>query len=70
MYNPQSFAAQLPDDAPIVLVIGAMASGSIDPADHPYVETEDMVSISEYPLSGACALNRIMGSIEQHWGIN
>ena len=47
-----------------------MASGSIDPADHPYVETEDMVSISEYPLSGACALNRIMGSIEQHWGIN
>ena len=46
-----------------------MASGAIDPNDHPYVETTDMVSISEYPLSGACAINRIMGAIEHHWGI-
>ena len=69
LYNPTTFAQQLPEDSPVVLVIGAMASGSIDPNDHPYVETTDMVSISEYPLSGACAINRIMGAIETHWGV-
>jgi hypothetical protein len=28
-----------------------------------------MVSISEYPLSGVVAVNRILGAIENHWGI-
>jgi len=36
-------------------------------ADHPYIEK--LVSVSEYPLSGACALNRLCGSIEAEWGI-
>eukprot|EP00540_Astrosyne_radiata_P016091 CAMPEP_0116855332 /NCGR_PEP_ID=MMETSP0418-20121206/19203_1 /TAXON_ID=1158023 /ORGANISM="Astrosyne radiata, Strain 13vi08-1A" /LENGTH=38 /DNA_ID= /DNA_START= /DNA_END= /DNA_ORIENTATION= len=35
--------------------------------DHPYMEK--MLSISEYPLSGAAAISRIMGGIEHHWGI-
>jgi hypothetical protein len=28
-----------------------------------------MVSISEYPLSGVVAINRVMGAIENHWGV-
>lgn len=68
LYNPSHWAAGLPDDAPIVLVFGAMASGSISHADHPYMQ--EMVSISGYPLSGVVAINRVLGSIENHWGIN
>lgn len=37
LHNPSHFAASLPDDKPIVLVFGAMASGSIAKEDHPYV---------------------------------
>ena len=29
----------------------------------------ETISISEYPLSGVVALNRILGGIEHHWGI-
>jgi hypothetical protein len=28
-----------------------------------------MISISEYPLSGIVAVNRVLGAIEHHWGI-
>ncbi|KAJ1449234.1 Alpha/beta knot methyltransferase [Pelagophyceae sp. CCMP2097] len=65
-YNPHHFAAALPEGVPIVFVIGAMATGSIVPEDHNIVE---MVSISEFPLSGSTAINRLLGAIEQHWGI-
>lgn len=68
LYNPAHFAqTQVPDDAPIVFVFGAMATGSIDVADHPYINS--LFSISEYPLSGVVAINRMMGAIENHWGI-
>mmetsp|Transcript_16557 Transcript_16557/g.15899 ORF Transcript_16557/g.15899 Transcript_16557/m.15899 type:complete len:231 (+) Transcript_16557:109-801(+) len=67
LYSPTAFASALPDDAPIILVFGAMATGSIDIKDHPYMQ--EMVSISEYPLSGVVAINRVLGSIETHWGI-
>eukprot|EP01035_Chromulina_nebulosa_P018747 gene18747-24513_t len=67
LFSPTHFASNLPDNAPIVLVFGAMASGSIDVADHPYIE--QLVSISEYPLSGVVAVNRVLGAIENHWGI-
>ena len=69
LYNPRSFAERaLPDDGlPLVLVFGAMATGAIKAEDHPYIE--QMVSISNYPLSGAAALSRICGAIEGHWGI-
>lgn len=52
---------------PVCFVIGAMASGSISLEDYPYIEK--MISVSEYPLSGAAALSRILMGIEQHWGI-
>jgi rRNA small subunit pseudouridine methyltransferase Nep1 len=67
LYNPRLFAAQLPDDAPIVLYVGAMAAGHLTIAEHP--EVEEMISISEYPLSGAAAISRVFGAIENHWGI-
>jgi rRNA small subunit pseudouridine methyltransferase Nep1 len=67
LHSPAVFVESLPDDKPIVLILGAMASGSIQASDHPYIE--QMVSISEYPLSGVTAINRILGSIEQRWGI-
>lgn len=37
LHSPTAFADSLPDDVPIVLVFGAMATGSIDKKDHPYV---------------------------------
>jgi len=68
LHNPAHWATSLPSDRPVVLVFGAMASGSIDPADHPYMQKE-MVSVSEYPLSGVVAINRVLGAVENHWGI-
>jgi rRNA small subunit pseudouridine methyltransferase Nep1 len=44
-----------------------MATGHITVEDHPYIEK--MISVSEYPLSGAAAISRILGGIENHWGI-
>mmetsp|Transcript_22647 Transcript_22647/g.31038 ORF Transcript_22647/g.31038 Transcript_22647/m.31038 type:complete len:254 (+) Transcript_22647:42-803(+) len=69
LYNPLSFAQRLPQmgKTPLVLIFGAMSSGSISVADHPYIQ--ELVSISDYPLSGVVAINRVLGSIEHHWGI-
>jgi rRNA small subunit pseudouridine methyltransferase Nep1 len=52
---------------PYCLVLGAMATGHVTINDHPYIEK--MFSVSEYPLSGAAAISRIMGGIEHLWGI-
>jgi rRNA pseudouridine-1189 N-methylase Emg1 (Nep1/Mra1 family) len=30
---------------------------------------QEVVSISEYPLSGVVAINRVLGAVENHWGI-
>eukprot|EP01041_Mallomonas_annulata_P007368 gene7368-15048_t len=68
LFNPVHFAAGLPDDKPIVFIFGAMASGSIDPNDHPYLEG-NLISLSEYPLSGVVAINRLLGAVENQWGI-
>ncbi|CAM9586561.1 unnamed protein product [Choristocarpus tenellus] len=87
LYNPHHFAAQLPDDKPIVFYIGAMASGHITKEEAPEVmalvalhttqyttqlnpqKIEEMVAISEYPLSGAAAISRLFSGIENNWGI-
>ena len=37
LYNPTALATALPEDKPVVFVIGAMAMGHIDVNDHPYV---------------------------------
>jgi hypothetical protein len=44
LYNPNSFAASLPEDKPVVFVIGAMAAGHILQDDHPYVRTHALPS--------------------------
>eukprot|EP00560_Eucampia_antarctica_P009180 CAMPEP_0197823686 /NCGR_PEP_ID=MMETSP1437-20131217/1007_1 /TAXON_ID=49252 ORGANISM="Eucampia antarctica, Strain CCMP1452" /NCGR_SAMPLE_ID=MMETSP1437 /ASSEMBLY_ACC=CAM_ASM_001096 /LENGTH=280 /DNA_ID=CAMNT_0043422971 /DNA_START=57 /DNA_END=899 /DNA_ORIENTATION=+ len=73
LYNPNSLASSLvpPDSTgsspPVCFVIGAMSSGHVTIEDHPYIEK--MISVSEYPLSGAAAISRILAGIENHWGI-
>lgn len=112
LYNPMALACALPEDKPVVFVIGAMAAGHITMNRHPYVslacwlvdrhrrrvawfglvcfylpvitqvllmtisssrftyqQIEEMISVSDFPLSGATAINRILGAIESNWGI-
>jgi rRNA small subunit pseudouridine methyltransferase Nep1 len=52
---------------PTCFIVGAMSTGHVTLEDHPYMEK--MISVSNYPLSGAAALSRILGGIEHHWGI-
>jgi len=74
LYSPHGLATSLiPSDPtatdlpPVCFIIGAMAAGHITIEDHPYIEK--MISVSEYPLSGASAISRILSGIEQHWSI-
>ncbi|KAJ7548576.1 hypothetical protein O6H91_07G017800 [Diphasiastrum complanatum] len=48
----------------LVFVVGAMAHGKIEPD---YID--DLVAVSEYPLSAACCLGRICNALEQQWKI-
>lgn len=54
LYNPTHFAqTKVPDDVPIVFVFGAMAVGSIDITEHPYVSVCDLcrdIYVSMPPL--------------------
>ncbi|XP_045173344.2 ribosomal RNA small subunit methyltransferase NEP1-like [Mercenaria mercenaria] len=54
----------VPADEPIVLVVGAMAHGSID-ADY----TEEEYSISNYPLSAALTCAKLCNAFEEKWGV-
>lgn len=75
LYSPQALARALVPERkdsggrkpPVCFVVGAMAAGHVTVEDYPYIEK--MISVSEYPLSGAAALSRIMSGIEQQWGI-
>lgn len=71
LYRPINLAKQLVPTSskkpPVCFIVGAMASGHIVLDDHPYIQST--FSISEYPLSGAVAVSRLLGGIEQHWGI-
>lgn len=60
----RDFVDKLPNETPAVFVVGAMAHGKVDVT---YVD--QMISISEYPLSAACCLGRITNSFEWKWGI-
>ncbi|KAH6933704.1 hypothetical protein HPB50_017670 [Hyalomma asiaticum] len=52
-------------DEPIVVVIGAMAHGSVDP-DY----TEGSFSISQYPLSAALTCSKLCTAFEEAWGVH
>lgn len=66
-YTAQAFAAALPEK-PLCFVIGAMAAGAVDKDD--FEAMVEYVSLSEYPLSGATAISRLLGAIEAHRGIS
>lgn len=51
-------------DDPIVIVVGAIAKGSIK-TDY----TEEDISISNYPLSAALTCSKLCDAFEQKWGI-
>ncbi|THU53033.1 hypothetical protein C4D60_Mb10t10170 [Musa balbisiana] len=64
LVNLCNYVAAASDDATLVFVVGAMAHGVIDKE---YID--DFISVSEYPLSAACCLNRICSAFEQKWRI-
>lgn len=51
-------------EVPIVFVVGAMARGSVE-VDY----TEEMVSISNYPLSAALTCTKMCSAFEEAWGV-
>ncbi|XP_076160005.1 ribosomal RNA small subunit methyltransferase NEP1-like isoform X1 [Ptiloglossa arizonensis] len=54
----------VPSDEPIAIVVGAMAHGQVKP-DY----SEDTISISNYPLSGALTCTKLCTAFEEVWGI-
>ena len=59
------YIPKLPETgSPAVFVAGAMAHGKVE-ADYAH----DTIAVSEYPLSGAAALGRLMNGWENHLGI-
>jgi rRNA small subunit pseudouridine methyltransferase Nep1 len=77
LYRPSALArALVPADVksdeasslpPTCFIIGAMSTGHVTMEDYPYMEK--MISLSEYPLSGAAAISRLMAAIEEQWGV-
>jgi rRNA small subunit pseudouridine methyltransferase Nep1 len=63
LVQPQELVPQ--DETPVVVVIGAMAHGQVE-VDY----TEEVVSVSQYPLSAALACTKIVSAFEQGWGIH
>jgi len=53
------------DEEPIVVVVGAIAKGSIT-TDY----TEKNISISNYPLSAALTCSKLCDAFEQAWGVH
>ncbi|RNA39960.1 ribosomal RNA small subunit methyltransferase NEP1 [Brachionus plicatilis] len=62
--NVSEFATNHPDEQPVVVVIGAMAKGSVD-VDY----TDKMLSISNYPLSAAITCSKFCTAFEDKWKI-
>lgn len=51
---------------PIVFVFGAHAHG---PIKCDYINENDIVSVSQYPLSSATAISRVLNAFEKSWNI-
>ncbi|PZC79793.1 hypothetical protein B5X24_HaOG215782 [Helicoverpa armigera] len=54
----------VPKDEPIVMVIGAMAHGKVE-VDY----SEDVISISNYPLSAALTCAKLCTAFEEVWDV-
>ncbi|GFQ78825.1 ribosomal RNA small subunit methyltransferase NEP1 [Trichonephila clavata] len=55
----------VPQNEPIVIVVGAMAHGQVD-----VNYTEETVAISQYPLSAALTCTKLCSAFEEVWGIH
>jgi rRNA small subunit pseudouridine methyltransferase Nep1 len=62
--NPSELITEETKEQPIVVVIGAMAHGEAT-VDY----TDELFSISNYPLSGALACTKVVSAFEQAWAI-
>ena len=60
------FVKELPQNDPIVFVVGAVAKGNPG-MENPYVQ--DGVCISKYPLSASYAVSKILYAFEQNWKV-
>ena len=60
----RKFVPKEGDDSPLVVVVGAMAHGSVYPEF-----TNQTVSISGYPLSAALTCAKICSATEEVWGV-
>lgn len=58
------FVKTLPQDQPVVFVIGGFAHGKVE-VDY----TEQEISYSEYPLSASLACGKLCDAFEAMWGI-
>lgn len=58
------WARQLPEDQSVVLFVGAMAHGQ---DEFPFAE--QLISVSEYPLSASVVCSKICNAFEDLWGI-
>ena len=78
LVNVDNYVRTLPQDGPVCFVFGGMAHGAVSPSiawfdltciqiDVDY--TEELVSFSEYPLSGAVAVGRLTNAYERLWNI-
>ena len=54
----QEFVAKATDDAPLLFVVGAFAHGHLD-----LTYVDEMVAVSEFPLSAAYCIGRITNAL-------
>lgn len=54
----------VPKDEPVVMIIGAMAHGKVE-VDY----SEDVISISNYPLSAALTCAKLCTAFEEVWNV-
>eukprot|EP00300_Choanocystis_sp_HF-7_P012315 c1783_g1_i2.p1 GENE.c1783_g1_i2~~c1783_g1_i2.p1 ORF type:complete len:251 (-),score=53.70 c1783_g1_i2:136-810(-) len=65
LVNVDNYVRTFDQEAPVCFVFGGMAHGSIE-VDY----TDELVSFSEYPLSGAVAVGRLTNAFERMWNIH
>ncbi|XP_063902536.1 ribosomal RNA small subunit methyltransferase NEP1-like [Zophobas morio] len=62
--NIYEYVTTLPVDKPVVFYIGALAHGQIDLAG-----LDDVVNISDYPLSASVVCGKVCCAFENIWGV-
>lgn len=60
----KTYVTALPDEVSVVFTVGAMSHGKIEST-----YTDDFISVSQYPLSGACCIGRITNCLENKYDI-